>query len=66
MCRIMVNQTILLSDNKKVENQDWSKAMKEEIQQIEKNKTQTLVPRPGDKNVIGTKWVYRNKLDKKW
>ena len=38
--------------------------MKEEIDQIEKNKTWTLVPRPVDKNVIGTKWVFKNKLDK--
>ena len=37
--------------------------MKEEIEQIEKNKTWTLVPRRVDKNVIGTKWVFRNKLD---
>ena len=37
--------------------------MKEEIKQIEKNKTWTLVPRPDDKNVIGTKWVYKKKLD---
>ena len=37
--------------------------MNEEIEQIEKNKTQTLVPRPKDKNVIGTKWVFRNKLN---
>ena len=29
--------------------------MEEEIEQIEKNKTWTLVPRPEDKNVIGTK-----------
>ena len=47
-----------------LEDVDWSKAMKEEIKQIEKNKTWTLVPRLEDKNVIGTKWVYRNKLDK--
>ena len=39
--------------------------MEEEIQQIEKNNTWSLVPRPKDKNVIGTKWVFRNKLDKK-
>ena len=45
-------------------NMDWSKAMKEEIEQIEKNKTWTLVPRPEDKNVIGTKWVFKKKLDK--
>ena len=37
--------------------------MEEEIDQIEKNKTWTLVPRPSNKNVIGTKWVFRNKLD---
>ena len=37
--------------------------MKEEIDQIEKNKTWTLVPRPEAKNVIDTKWVYINKLD---
>ena len=37
--------------------------MEEEIQQIEKNKTWSLVPRREDKNVIGTKWVFRNKLD---
>ena len=43
---------------------DWSKAMEEEIEQIETNKKWTLVPRPKDKIVIGTKCVYRNKLDK--
>ena len=39
------------------------KAMKEEISQIEKNETWELVPRPLNKNVIGAKWVFRNKLD---
>ena len=47
-----------------LENEDYIKAMKEEINQIEKNKTWNLVPRLEDMNVIGTKWVYRNKLDK--
>ena len=37
--------------------------MNEEIEQIEKNKTLTLLRRPKDKNVIGTKWVFRNKLN---
>lgn len=41
----------------------WFKAMEEELDQIEKNNTQTLVPRPVNKNVIGTKWVYMNKLN---
>ena len=42
---------------------DWYKAMEEEIDQIKKNKTWTLVPRLADKNVIDIKWVFRNKLD---
>jgi hypothetical protein len=37
--------------------------MDEELDQIEKNDTWELVPRPKDKNVIDTKWVYRNKLN---
>ena len=41
----------------------WIKAMEEELRQIKKNDTWELVPRPKDKNVIGTKWVFRNKLD---
>jgi hypothetical protein len=35
--------------------------MNDELDQIEKNQTWDLVPRPKDKNVIGTKWVFRNK-----
>jgi hypothetical protein len=41
----------------------WKKAMNEELDQIEKNDTWELVPRPRYKNVIGTKWVFRNKLN---
>jgi 3-dehydroquinate dehydratase len=40
-----------------------NKAMDEELDQIEKNDTWELVPRPKNKNVIGTKWVFRNKLN---
>ena len=37
--------------------------MEEELSHIKKNDTWELVPRPKDKNVIGTKWVFINKLD---
>ena len=37
--------------------------MKEELDQILKNETQELVPRPKDKNAIGTKWVFRNMMN---
>jgi hypothetical protein len=39
-------------DNK---NEFWNKAMNEELDQIEKNDTWELVPRPKNKNVINTK-----------
>ena len=35
--------------------------MKDKLDQIVKNETWELVPRPVDKNVIGTKWVFREK-----
>eukprot|EP00253_Pinus_taeda_P017966 PITA_17966 len=41
----------------------WVKAMDEELEQIEKNNTWELVPRSKDKNVIGTKWIFKNKLN---
>jgi len=41
----------------------WVKATDEELEQIKKNNTWELVPRPKDKNVIGTKWIFKNKLN---
>ena len=34
-----------------------------ELDQIVKNETWELLPRPKDKNVIGTKWVFKNKMN---
>jgi len=39
--------------------------MEEELEQIEKKNTWELVPRPKDKNAIGTKWIFKNKLNEK-
>ncbi|KAK0605240.1 hypothetical protein LWI29_024494 [Acer saccharum] len=41
----------------------WVGAMQEELNQFERNEVWSLVPRPKDINVIGTKWVFRNKTD---
>ena len=41
----------------------WIQAIKEELDQSVKNETWELVPIPNDKNVIGTKWVFRNKMN---
>jgi hypothetical protein len=37
--------------------------MDEELDKIKKNDTWELVPRTRYKNVIGTKWVFRKKLN---
>jgi hypothetical protein len=42
---------------------DWIRAMNEELDHIEKNNTWELVPRLEDKNVIGSKWVFNNKMN---
>ncbi|KAM2467223.1 hypothetical protein PS1_009053 [Malus domestica] len=41
----------------------WKKAMKEELEMIEKNDIWELVNRPSDKPVISVKWVYKVKLN---
>lgn len=42
---------------------DWMVSMQEELNQIERNEVWHLVPSPNDRTVIGTRWVFRNKLD---
>ena len=49
--------------NEACKDECWVKAMDEELEQIEKNDTWELVPRPHDKNIIGTKWIFKNKLN---
>ena len=39
--------------------------MNDKIEQIERNKTWSLVPRPKHKKTIGKKWVFKNKLNEK-
>ena len=46
-----------------IKDDHWMKVMKEELKKIIKNETMELVPRPKVKNVIGTKWVFKNKMN---
>ncbi|KAL3820282.1 hypothetical protein ACJIZ3_006187 [Penstemon smallii] len=41
----------------------WVEAMQEELNQFERNEVWYLVPRPSQHRVIGTKWVFRNKMN---
>ncbi|KAJ9566734.1 hypothetical protein OSB04_002700 [Centaurea solstitialis] len=46
-----------------LEDSDWLLAMQEELLQFKRNKVYGLVPRPQDKSIIKTKWIFRNKKD---
>jgi len=41
----------------------WINAMHDELNQFTKNDVWDLVPRPIDQSIIGTKWIFRNKMD---
>ena len=42
---------------------DWVNAMHEELNNFTRNQVWELVERPKGHNMIGTKWVFRNKQD---
>ena len=41
----------------------WILAMQEELDQFHRNDVWDLVPKPLQKNIIRTKWVFKNKLN---
>src|SRR6187455_3014007 len=45
-----------------LQDSDWVLAMQEELNNFTRNEVWHLVPRP-NQNVVGTKWVFRNKQD---
>ena len=44
-----------------LQDADWVNAMHEELHQYVRNDVWELVPRPKGVNVIGTKWIFKNK-----
>ena len=46
-----------------LEDSSWIMAMQEELSQFERNQVWELVTKPTHQAVIGTRWVFRNKLD---
>jgi hypothetical protein len=46
-----------------LKDESWVTAMHEELHQFIHNDVWTLVPRPQEQNVIGTKWIFKNKSD---
>ncbi|XP_031252305.1 uncharacterized protein LOC116110231 [Pistacia vera] len=45
-----------------LEDDCWIFAMYEELNQFERNDVWSLVPRPKGINIIGTKWIFKNKF----
>ena len=45
------------------EDASWIMAMQEELNQFERSKVWELVPRPEGHQIIGTKWIFKNKTD---
>jgi hypothetical protein len=46
-----------------LQDNDWIIAMQEELNQFTRNDVWDLVPKPKGFNIIGTKWVFKNKLN---
>ena len=44
-------------------DEGWILAMEEELNQFQRNEVWKLVEKPEGASIIGTKWVFRNKLD---
>ncbi|GJS58322.1 retrovirus-related pol polyprotein from transposon TNT 1-94 [Tanacetum coccineum] len=49
--------------NEALEDESWIVAMQEELNQFVANDVWELVPQPRNMTIIGTKWIFRNKLD---
>ncbi|KAL5550207.1 hypothetical protein UlMin_000383 [Ulmus minor] len=69
----IIKEAILGDANKGIEPKNikealiddfWISAMQDELNQFVRNDVWELVPRPDHANVVGTKWIFRNKSDK--
>ncbi|GJW74304.1 hypothetical protein Tco_0133674 [Tanacetum coccineum] len=49
--------------NEALKDESWVIAMQEELNQFVSNDIWELVPNPMDTTIIGTKWIFRSKLD---
>ena len=49
--------------DEELSDDEWILAMQEELNQFQRNEVWDLVPKPENKNIIGTKWVFINKQD---
>nr|GEY04897.1 copia protein [Tanacetum cinerariifolium]GEY14372.1 copia protein [Tanacetum cinerariifolium] len=64
-CRVTFSEhdSEITKDGKVIGDESWIVAMQEELNQFIANDVWEFVPQPRNMTVIGTKWVFRNKLD---
>ena len=58
-----ISQIELKNINSALDDENWMIAIQEELNQFERSEVWELVPRPSNQSVIGTRWVFRNKMD---
>jgi hypothetical protein len=46
-----------------LQDEGWVSSMHDELHQFTRNDVWILVPRPAEQNIIGTKWIFKNKTD---
>ena len=46
-----------------LQDENWVESMHEELNQFMRNDVWELAPRPENVHVIGTKWIFKNKVD---
>ncbi|GJS13602.1 retrovirus-related pol polyprotein from transposon TNT 1-94 [Tanacetum coccineum] len=58
-------ETVIEPNNIKeaIQDESWTMAMQEEPNQFKTNDIWRLVPPPKNQTIMGTKWVFKNKLD---
>ena len=47
-----------------LQGKSWVESMHDELLKFQRNDVCTLVPRPEGEHIIGTKWIFCNKIDK--
>ncbi|TYJ98295.1 gag-pol polyprotein [Cucumis melo var. makuwa] len=60
---IIGNLSAGITTRSKEKDEYWINVMQEELLQFKHNNVWTLVPKPDGANIIGTKWIFKNKTD---